>query len=514
VNRRPISAIAVVVLIGAGIVTGAPEASPTGGGHHGGRGGGADSPTVVPATGGSGNPSMLGMFTNVSAIGYQLSEHFVSGNAHSYGSGAPLTPDGKWDAITADAATAPYTTRVLVMTPANPDDFNGTVYIEWLNVSGGLDASPDWTHGHLEIARQGAAYVGVSAQSRGIDQLKSATGPPVPGDPARYAPLSHPGDSYSYDMFSQAGQAVRDGKLLGDLRGRRFIAAGESQSAGRLVTYVNAVHPLVDVFDGFLVHSRGRSGAALRQDPLGAIPAPVPTAIREDDREPVLVFQDETDVANALLEARQRESWHGRFRLWEVAGTAHFDSYGLAIGPGDIGDGNGELQAFQHLQHPLSSPVPGFIECALPVNAGPQHWVINASLRKLSRWVAHGKAPRIAPRIEATTAPGVAPVAFVTDEHGNVRGGIRTPFVDAPIARLTGTGNSTAPGGSPTSTFCSIFGLTVPFTAEQFAARYPTPAHFVWDFAIASLRAYERGHLTEPDVLNLVLAAVKTYFPA
>ena len=185
-----------------------------------------DSPTVTPATGGSGVPSMLGMFTNVGAIGYQTSEYFVAGNAHSYGTGAPLTPDGRWNAITADPTTAPYATRVLVMTPANAEDFNGTVYVEWLNVSGGLDASPDWTHGHLQMAREGAAYVGVSAQLVGVNQLKSATGPPVPGDPARYAPLSHPGDSYSFDIFSQAGQAILDGKLLGELRPRRLHRGG------------------------------------------------------------------------------------------------------------------------------------------------------------------------------------------------------------------------------------------------------------------------------------------------
>ena len=39
---------------------------------------------------------------------------------------------------------------------------------------------------------------------------------------------------------------------------------GESQSAYALTTYVNGVHPLDRVFDGFLVHSRG--GAAM---PLG-----------------------------------------------------------------------------------------------------------------------------------------------------------------------------------------------------------------------------------------------------
>src|SRR5262245_66535558 len=106
----------------------------------------ADSPTVTPATGGAGVPYMVGMFTDFAGIDYQLSEYFVSGNAHSYTTGTPLTSDGKWSAVTADPTTAPYTTRVLVAMPENPRRFNGTVYVEWLNVSGQLDASPDFTH--------------------------------------------------------------------------------------------------------------------------------------------------------------------------------------------------------------------------------------------------------------------------------------------------------------------------------------------------------------------------------
>ena len=88
-----------------------------------------------------------------------------------------------------------------------------------------------------------------------------------PGDPVRYAALSHPGDSFSYDIFSQAGQAIRDNAalMLGGLTLHKLIAAGESQSAARLVTYIDAVQPLVHVYDGFLVHSRLATGADSRR---------------------------------------------------------------------------------------------------------------------------------------------------------------------------------------------------------------------------------------------------------
>ena len=86
----------------------------------------------------------------------------------------------------------------------------------------------------------------------------------------------------------------------------RLIAVGESQSAGRLVTYINAVHPLVDVYDGFLVHSRSAGGAALSQAPLAAVPTPAPSLIRDDLDVPVLVFQTENDAGG--LQARQADS--------------------------------------------------------------------------------------------------------------------------------------------------------------------------------------------------------------
>ena len=62
----------------------------------------------------------------------------------------------------------------------------------------------------------------------------------------------------SYDIFSQAGQAVRRPvgvDALGGLKARREIAIGESQSAFRLATYINSINPLANEYDGFLVLS-------------------------------------------------------------------------------------------------------------------------------------------------------------------------------------------------------------------------------------------------------------------
>ena len=312
--------------------------------------------------------------------------------------------------MTPSTTTQRYTTRAVVYRPIDPKKFNGTVIVEWLNVSGGVDANPDWTLTHNELIRDGFAWVGVSAQAIGVNQLRNCPigGPvtaacPGPGDPVRYASLSHPGDSYSYDIFSQAGQAVRDQSalILGGLTPKKIIAAGESQSASRLVTYIDAVHPLVTTS----TTDSSCTAAAARASTTGSLPTsptrrtevttPFGTMIRNDLDVPVFVFETETDVFNSNTTDRQPDT--NRFRLWEVAGSSHFDWYGLAIGPTDTGDGQGAVANLAAMQNPSATIPGGLPPCAAPINTGGTHWVLNAAVYSLNQWVVNGIAPPIAP---------------------------------------------------------------------------------------------------------------------
>jgi hypothetical protein len=430
------------------------------------------------------------------AVGYEQSEVFLSGTAHSYGPAAPLGPDGKFSVT--ETSSAAYTTRAVVMRPIDPARFNGTVIVEWLNVSGGNDAGPGWMVAHNELVREGFAWVGVSAQKVGVDALKSAD--PTRGDAVRYAGLSHPGDSYSYDIFSQAGQALRDNvrTVFGGLRPRHVIATGESQSAFRLVTYIDAVHPVAHVYAGFLVISRFAYGAPLSQSPQPDVAVPAPTPIRDDVGVPVLVFQTETDVFLSNLGARQPDS--RTYRLWEVAGTAHFDIYGLDIGKTDTGTGQGAGQLLESMLHPTNQPDPHFT-CTVPINAGPAHFVLDTAFSSINRWVARGVLPPVAPRLQTT---GANPALFATDTHGNVLGGIRTPAVDAPVAALSGV---PAQGGSQ---FCFLFGTTVPFTPANLAELYPNHGAFVKAWAKATSSSLAKGFLVPADAKELLSAAARS----
>ncbi|MFB9314635.1 alpha/beta hydrolase domain-containing protein [Nocardioides plantarum] len=347
--------------------------------------------------------------------------------------------------LTTDAGT----TRVVVRRPvAGPDRLDrpvsGTLLVEWLNVSSGSDAAPDWTFAADEILRAGHAWAGVSAQHVGAMGGLAAVAidaAPTGGlrgrDPERYAAVDHPGDTHSYDLFTAAADAVRD-LLATDV----VLAVGESQSAALLTTYVHEVQPRTGTFAGFLIHSRPAVAAplelpdgvlAMRMDEMldGA-----PVLLRDDLDVPVLVVQAEGDLFDRIgfLPARQPDT--DRFRLWEVAGSAHADSYVI-----------GDFESF--------------LGCEVPVNRGQQWAVVRAAVRALDRWVRDGVAPPSADRLEI--APDGAD--FARDDHGLVRGGLRTPVVDAPVEVVSGR---PWPGATAA---CRLFGSTTPLAAPAFATR-------------------------------------------
>lgn len=454
----------------------------------------ASSPTVSPVTGGNGVPVIFGHTSfDLASQGYSRAEFFIQGTAYSHLPNAALTNDGKWSV--ARSSQAGYKTRLLVNRPINDRNFNGTVIVEWINVTGTVDATPGWMQMHDELIRRGYVWIGVSAQAVGANALKL---PPPYGDAARYGSISHPGDSYSYDMFSQAGQAVRDNAatILSGLKPKRLIAFGESQSASRLTTYIDAAHPLVKVFDGFLVHSRiFPDGAPLSQAPLTDVATPTPTLIRTDLKEPVLVFNTETDVGGFV--ARQPDS--NKYRLWEVAGTAHYDLYGLGLGATDIGDRQGVQNWFNNLRNPPAQPSPNHT-CTFPVNNGPQTYVLRAALSHLNRWVASGTLPPVAPRLEVTS---LQPLQFAVDANGNSKGGIRTPAVDAAVSKLSGIGNT----GTQS---CFLFGQTVPFTQAELVARYGTQNKFAKKWTEATASATLKGFILPEDSLNIIAVGVQS----
>ena len=103
-----------------------------------------------------------------------------AGRSRSFAAVGARGTDGRWQAR--PDAEAGFTTRVVVVRPDDPGRYCGTLVVEWMNVTGGLDAAPDWLFLHRHLVREGAAWVGVSVQKAGIDG-----GGLVPGRPLKEA---------------------------------------------------------------------------------------------------------------------------------------------------------------------------------------------------------------------------------------------------------------------------------------------------------------------------------------
>jgi hypothetical protein len=135
----------------------------------------------------------------------------------------------------------------------------------------------------------------------------------------------------------------------------------------------------------------------------------------------------------------------------------------------------------------------------VPINTGEEHYVLDDAQYWLNRWVRTGQAPPRAARLRVTGTAS-AP-AFVLDANGNVEGGVRTPAVDVPVATLSGLGQSG-------SSFCFLFGTTVPFTAAKLAALYPSHGAFVVRWAADTIAGVFRGFIRPADARALIAAAV------
>ena len=464
-----------------------------------------DAAVVTPAPG---KPLLLLGAFDIGSLGYVAEEFFVSGTASSYSPTGELNPDGRWSVT--PSGSADYTTRIVVLTPVDRARFNGTVLVEWLNVSGGIDAPALWMMAHREILRAGYAYVAVSAQRVGVEggvslldvdmSLKSQ-------GPIRYAPLRHPGDAFSYDIFSQIGKLIRNAEHKSVLRGlgvRHVVAVGESQSAMFLTTYINAVDPLAEVYDGFLVHSRFASAAPLDSSSIFEEQrTSIPEAVnfRLALRVPIITIITETDLFGGVRYgyyfARQPDNqW---LRVWEIPGAAHADNYTIHVAPIDSG----------------SAPLDDIVAAYAPtnmlmgrqlghcINFAPQHhYVLQAALAALNKWVATGEpAPSAAPIKLRESGPPQP----ILDSNRLAQDGVRTPWVDVPIARTSGL-------GSEENIMSEIFGSGQLFDADTLRGLYPGGIKEYLDRFTAALDAtIGSGFILPADRAEILQLAAATY---
>jgi hypothetical protein len=441
--------------------------------------------TVTRVGGKAFNASMM----DLASQGYVEEEYLIQGTAHTYD-----IPRDQMSNATPAEATHPFKTRIVVRRPTLPARFNGTVVVEWTNVSEGFDNEVEWFHSGEHFVRAGYAWVGVSAQNVGVNTLKQRYA-------ERYSVLDVTdggtvmSDGLSYDIFAAAGAAVR-GKgglnVMGGLKAERLIASGHSQSAGRLATYFNAVHPLAPVYDAVVLHG---GGGKMRTD-LGV---------------KIWKLLSETDVLGQLG-TRQPDT--DKFRTWEVAGTSHLDikhaselvklglrsretmlpnpppappagaAQGRRGGGGPFGGAPGP---YNGCNHP-------------PLSRIPSEYVQNALYDHMSRWLKDGTPPPTAPPIEIKN-DGERP-AIVRDSFFNALGGIRLAEHD--VATAVNSGENTGSG------FCFLTGWYEAFDKTRLAVLYSSHSAYVSAVKASTEKNLKAGYIVKADGDKTIAAAERS----
>lgn len=392
-----------------------------------------------------------------------------------------------------------YRTRMIVRMPADPKRFNGRVLVEMMNTTTGLDLDVAWLQAHQSLVRDGWAYVGLTVQQTGLDALRGFT-----RDPARYrdlglelrTPAAVAGNAFltsrdpslAWDATSQVGRLLRGAPTspLAGYRVAKVLLTGQSQMAGYLVTYINAIQPVARVFDGFLVVSRSDRATNLQYTAdASSTSTSVAQRTLAGGGAPVIDIQTETDItASTVVRRPDADTAADRFRLWEVPGSAHNDEWmsrqGLALAARDT-----------------STTLPSGCDWPPPqrVTAFPVRYVWSAALAALDRWTTAGTRPARVPRI--TLAAG----RIARDRDGNARGGLRLSPIEVPIQRY---GPS-----SPGDLFCRLTGFQQPLPARTLTARYRSTAGYVAKVRTSTAADVRARILLPADAAELVAAARK-----
>jgi len=417
---------------------------------------------------------------NLAATGYQEQEYFLSGTAKRY-----IFADKMKDATVVDDGHQ-YKTRIMVRRPINPARFNGTVVVEWQNVTLGQDIDFNWATSHQYLMRHGYAYVSVSAQRVGVEDMK-AWNKERYGDLTVSAPDTDPkdplgtGDVLSWDIFSQAVKAVRTPGAVNVLPGmtvKYVIATGESQGARRLTQYYNSIDPLHRLVDGMVFYDPGYNTLSLLRADNRTKLISVGSEVHSDGRPP---------VPDSLYTRR-----------WEVAGTSHLSIFDMnfvnAMTSRDMGlsvDGM-PVKTIQDMirgctYYPIWSAV-------------PMHKVLNAAFEHVNRWIAgFDAAPPSKPLDRDADGKSLRHTA-----DGRTFGGIQLAEFVYPTAYNLGYLNP-GPG------FCRNGGHHRPYTAEELKTMYPDRNAYLINVARVTSANVKAGYILGEDAMETIASALEVF---
>ncbi len=442
---------------------------------------------------------------NLADYAYVEEEYFLSGTANVY----DLDENGrlyiKYEAL-------PYKNRILVRRPRDIRNYSGRVLMDILNASSGYDIEDGWDRFHNYCLDAGHAYVGITSKPLCVQALKNfdfaryrslnwSSAQPAAQPAGRYAFGSIEGteEGLVWDILSQTANLLRCGgteNCLGGYPADYINLSGQSQSGMYLNTYTNYFHRYLKtengqkLFDTYLNIVGAASRRPLCQTPFGEEPARIQSPVREKIDSPYALISSEGDMF--LFQGMRALSWpedsdteDNKIRYYEIPGTPHTNIVCKVLNSYEETDKTGVIR-------PPVAP-----ETIEGLNDTPLEYYVCGILELLYKWWAFGTAPPKAARF-SRDAHG----ELVRDAHGNVMGGLRTPFVDIPAASYLGRSTKFEQG--------AMCGEKIPFSFEKMIALYGSLEAYLSDFGVYVARQIEEGFILPADARRMIQWAERT----
>jgi hypothetical protein len=414
-------------------------------------------PAVTPASPIYSDPAPPGSTAEaeLAARGFLREELFLSGRADVY----------RYDAMgeaQVERRDAPYVTRLVVVRPRDGRKFSGRVHLIAIHP---MSSETPWDWLKAYALSEHDASVAVMIGGDGPSRAATRDGKPVsaplvlkPFNPKRYAPIAWPDeDGLRWDAFAQTAQAIRQGKVLGDLKVRRLFASGWSFTGSFLRTFINeGFHDRArdrtgrPWIDGYLIgisSSSFRSGYIALNATQAVRPVGDPARTTRSIDVPVIELMSENEaVTNTGPQAPESDASDGRHRLYELPGLTHGDGLRGDARPRASSEG-----------------------CPYAASDVPIDHFAHAALDNMDRWLSGGPGPPRAARLMIDPATSRA----LKDELGNPMGGVRPAQLDAPLALYAEptADSGCATGGGPGGGYLAIKRL--PLGVEALARLYP-----------------------------------------
>lgn len=444
-------------------------------------------------------------------FGYIEEEYFIQGQANVY------DEDGE-DNIHLYKEGVNYKNRIIIRRPENSKKFSGRVYMDILNATQRYDIEDLWHRTYLWCMENGHAYVGITSKPVNVMSLKNfdyerykslnwSNGESIPF-PTVSNSDTIPGteEGLVWDIISQTGNLIRIrgiNNIIGNntrcdaehsfdgWETKELYLCGQSQSGSYLNTYISYFDSIISIgsgriFDGYMNIVGAFVQRSLRQrNYVGPLklqlrhmhPCTLPFICFSSEADLTLfkMFLDRDDLLDVSIENKNEIG--NRCRYYEISETPHTDIICPILT---------SLDEIKKTGARLPSLSDNLVNS---INDIHTEYYICGLLEKLHKWAMAAQAPEVVTPLVRENGH------LKKDRFGNTIGGLRTPYVDVPIARYIAS-NPDDPEG--------ICGKMKYFSKEEAENIYGNKSNYIIKFSMQTEEQVRQGWISETDCYKMI----------